>query len=321
LYDTPDDTKVKALPVRNEALLSQTTAPLTATLPNSSWQGGLDSAKGLFDVNAVVCAGGYQSSGTPTQSDNATLMNMFALHCQNMAEEAYNKRIAIVPAIAHETDDQRTDDTVYGVEGQLVLANITSDRLLKVAFNGTEGYVSGAFCARTWMQGITYFPLPMCLPSELYQGGKSYPLTAAMRDGEYAMGWILLKPFEANPPSDMGVRIMRGVTSQAADANPTVFTELFVRTVMDYLFGEFERHGDAFIGSGIGIQSQEMRMSLEADFRGVLLAMQTAGAIQAFDVTVVPNADALPNAVDVALAVTVSHEVEQIFIYATISGG
>ena len=313
VIELPDSTDEATLPSRNEGLVSQTAASLDDV--TNSWQSALDGAKGLFDVSCVTVAGGYNANGSPSQADNLTLMNMAAQHCEQMAEEAYNKRLAIVPAIVGETHVQRMDDSKYGVVGAETYPYITSDRLLKVGFNGTEGYVSGAFCNRTWMQGITYFPLPMCQPSELFQGGNAYPLSAADRDGEYAMGWTLLKPFED------GVRIMRGVTSNAAAATPTVFVELFVRTVMDYLFGEFERHGDAFIGSGVGIQSQEMRMSLEADFRGVLLAMQTAGAIQAFDVLVVPNGDGMANAVDVALSVTVSHEIEQIFIYATISGG
>jgi hypothetical protein len=296
----PTSAVVAELPTRSEALISQTAADLAA------WQASLDVTKGLYDVEVVTCAGGFEhNQASPTRASNIILMKKFSDHCEEMYGDTYRKRIAVCPAIYGETHAQRINTTDY---------TNTSERLVKVVFNGCEGYVSGAHCHRNFDESITYFQVDECDPSETFQGTTSYPLTRADRDAEFALGWTILKPFEGI------VRIMKGITAQCAATTPSVFQELFVRTVMDHIVEEIERHGDAFLGQGRMINIQSNRMILQADLNAVLKLMLDNNSIAAYSVLVMPNAEGIGTAVDVAFSITVSHEINQIFGYMTIGG-
>jgi hypothetical protein len=284
VVDPPTSDLIAELPTRNECLVSQVSAILSA------WQTAVDATIGLYDVEVVTCAGGFEHSDpTPSRADNILLMKKFSDHAEFMYGETYKKRIAVCPAIEGETHAQRVDTTSY--------TNV-SERLVKVAFNGTEGY----------------YTLDACDPLETYQGGNSYPLSKSERDAEYALGWGIVKPFEGT------VRIMKGVTAQCGATSPTVFRELFVRTVIDEIIEQIERHGDSFIGSGVAVNTQASRMILQADIDSAMKSILEHGSIAAYSVIVVQNAEDNPNAVDVAFSVTVSHEINQIFGYITIGG-
>jgi hypothetical protein len=169
-------------------------------------------------------------------------------------------------------------------------------------------------CARNYDESITFFPLPTADPSECFQGGTSYPLSKSERDAEYALGWTLLKPFEE------GVRITKGITAQAGAESPTVFKELFVRTLIDFLVESLEREGDSFIGSGHAMQTATSRAVLQAAYVGILNRLKDTQSIDDYSIVVVPNADGVLNAVDVAFSVDVGHEINQIFGYMTVGG-
>jgi hypothetical protein len=291
---TATPTVAADLPTRNEGLVSQVAADI------DDWQTALDNVKGLNFVHVVCIAGGLAD-----RDDNIDLMDAISDHCEATYADTYIKRIGVCPAIAAETHAERINTTDY---------TNTSDRLVKVAFGGTEGYVCGAMCSRNFDESITFFALPTALPEECYQGGTSYPLSKAERDVEYGLGWVILKPFEE------GVRITKGITAQAGAEDPTVFKELFVRTLIDNLIENLERQGDAFIGSGRAINNQNSRMRLQATYVGILNNLKSSSAIDDYSIVVVPNAEGDLNAVDVAFSVDVGHEINKIFGYMTVGG-